>query len=707
MYPMSIAVIVNYAFYGFYVVSAQGNSFIATKNRNLTPLPLDPVDTAISDIEVLVSTTKIFKNRFSPSPNGGSQTSEVVPLVELVRGSEIDSTNIRASPFGFVGSVAEAYAKHHNLVIRPDDIWQAIISQFSMYVRARGEALRDVFVDFEGKKDLYLEVPGTMRTFQDWDIIPPAFLDLISDNVKDETIVEWFLPDFSTTLETDRVGAAAAAMCAFENYFTYTVGFVCGIPQITLKGNLQDWQNVRKRVDRLVEFDDGSGILTDTWVPMLRDILDEFVVSSSFGSTLNIDFWDQIMHSATLPYLGEKLSGWIITFAFFDQYGKKAHDSLQDASNFLNAPLATVTDMLPWGMMDSADVNPNVLSCPISIVDLDGEEYNSTLFVGQMSFEYSPDASNAQNNPAIDPNGINDILVITPRTDWAIVVDKNDEFLEMDGPHEPPEHDVFPALCVESRLDPVCERSPHRCVTSETAAPAPMPGIPGGCFSKTSLVIEKDKGPLQMKDIQIGDMIQSSHHTFSRIYSFGHQKADSYANFLQIHYSSKTLSGSIEITEDHLLLVNDLMVPASFARLGDRLSAAKEDVIVQKVSMVRRKGVYAPFTESGTIIVNGIIASNYVTLQSGSGSLKISGIDTGMHIHQLSHYFQGFHRAACKLRWSWCANEKYTDEGVSTWVDGNKDLFLFLLRNTTLAFVAATSTFLTMLSIWIIFKKKK
>eukprot|EP00546_Thalassionema_frauenfeldii_P018046 CAMPEP_0178899002 /NCGR_PEP_ID=MMETSP0786-20121207/2652_1 /TAXON_ID=186022 /ORGANISM="Thalassionema frauenfeldii, Strain CCMP 1798" /LENGTH=697 /DNA_ID=CAMNT_0020569799 /DNA_START=113 /DNA_END=2203 /DNA_ORIENTATION=- len=696
MYRWIIVAVAILPFYN--VVSAQGNTFIATKNRNLTPLPLDLVDTAISNIEVLVSTTKIFKERFSPN-NRGSTSKQVAPLVELVRGSEIDNSNnnVRASPFGFVGSVAEAYAKHHNLVIRPDDIWQAIISQFSMYVRARGEELRDVFVEFEGKEKLYFEVPGTMRTFQDWDIIPPAFLDLIADNVKDETIVDWFLPDFSTTLETDRVGAAAAAMCAFENYFTYTVGFVCGIPQITLQGTLQDWQNIRERVDRLVEFDDGSGILTDAWVPMLRDILDEFVLSISLGSTLNIDFWDQIMHSATLPYLGEKLSGWIITFSFFDEYGKQAHNTLQEASSFLNMPLETVADILPWGLMSSNDVNPNVLSCPISIVDLDGEKYNSTLFVGQMSFEYSPDISNAQNNPAIDPNGINNILAITPRTDWAIVVDKNDEFREFDDlPQRPP--DLFPALCVESRLDPICERLPDNCVTSETAAPAaPMPELSGGCFSKTSFVIEKEKGLVQMKELQIGDMIKSSHHTFSRIYSFGHQKDDSYANFLQIHYSSKTLSGSIEMTEDHLLLVNDSMIPASFVEVGDRLSAAEEDVMVEKIRVVRRKGVYAPFTESGTIVVNGIVASSYISLQSGSGSLKISGIDTGMNMHQLSHYFQCFHRAACKLRWSWCANEKYTDEGVSTWVDGNKDMFLFLLRNAT--FASSTLIFFTMLSV--------
>jgi hypothetical protein len=72
---------------------------------------------------------------------------------------------IRPSPYGFVGSVLEAFSKHQNLLIRPDDIWINILGQFSVYVNARAEELRDIFVDFEGQKQLEIRVDGTMRTF--------------------------------------------------------------------------------------------------------------------------------------------------------------------------------------------------------------------------------------------------------------------------------------------------------------------------------------------------------------------------------------------------------------------------------------------------------------------------------------------------------------------------------------------------------------
>jgi hypothetical protein len=47
-----------------------------------------------------------------------------------------------------------AYNKHLNLVIRPDDVWVAILTQFSAHVNAHSEKLRSLFVTFEGKKNL-------------------------------------------------------------------------------------------------------------------------------------------------------------------------------------------------------------------------------------------------------------------------------------------------------------------------------------------------------------------------------------------------------------------------------------------------------------------------------------------------------------------------------------------------------------------------
>ncbi|KAJ6526096.1 hypothetical protein B0H19DRAFT_1084701 [Mycena capillaripes] len=58
---------------------------------------------------------------------------------------------------GFVNTVMSAWGQHHAIVIRPDDVWLAIISQFGFYVNANAELLRANFVAHEGKKELVVD----------------------------------------------------------------------------------------------------------------------------------------------------------------------------------------------------------------------------------------------------------------------------------------------------------------------------------------------------------------------------------------------------------------------------------------------------------------------------------------------------------------------------------------------------------------------
>ncbi|KAI0828585.1 hypothetical protein BC628DRAFT_1363354 [Trametes gibbosa] len=45
--------------------------------------------------------------------------------------SKKDQPRLNAKSNGFVHTVLQAYADHHHLVIRPDDVWIAILSQLS------------------------------------------------------------------------------------------------------------------------------------------------------------------------------------------------------------------------------------------------------------------------------------------------------------------------------------------------------------------------------------------------------------------------------------------------------------------------------------------------------------------------------------------------------------------------------------------------
>ncbi len=75
-------------------------------------------------------------------------------------------------------------------------------------------------------------------------------------------------------------------MDAFEPYFEYSMGCVCGIPRVTLTGTVEDWQRMRSRVEVLATYD------LEWWISRVRPILDEFV-STAEGNP-NRAFWRAI-----------------------------------------------------------------------------------------------------------------------------------------------------------------------------------------------------------------------------------------------------------------------------------------------------------------------------------------------------------------------------------------------------------------------------
>ena len=52
----------------------------------------------------------------------------------------------------------KAYCNHYPIRIKPDDIWLLIVQCFSYQVNENSEKLRKYFVNFDGKKDLVINI---------------------------------------------------------------------------------------------------------------------------------------------------------------------------------------------------------------------------------------------------------------------------------------------------------------------------------------------------------------------------------------------------------------------------------------------------------------------------------------------------------------------------------------------------------------------
>lgn len=116
-----------------------------------------------------------------------------------------------------------------------------------------------------------------------------------------------------------------------------------------------------------------------------------------------------------------------------------------------------------------------------------------------------------------------------------------------------------------------------------------------------------------------------------------------------------------------------LAVPASSLIAGDTVLTQSGDLgAITKMENVTRRGIFAPFTMSGTIVVDGIVASSYVSLQEqGDGQLShklmLGGFEVPLTMQWMAHVVQAPHRLLCRLYWSFCQEETYTASGLSWW----------------------------------------
>lgn len=149
---------------------------------------------------------------------------------------------------GFIQTVLDCYRNHHKLVLRPDDIWIAIMVQWSIFVNSRAEELRHRFVNHNGTQELAVVIDSTQMhlTGRISEQVAHLMRDRILDRIK-ESERNWVVGRFSTTTVRDEIVGSITLMATMQRYFRYTGRIFCGIPEITLRGKVQDWQSILDR----------------------------------------------------------------------------------------------------------------------------------------------------------------------------------------------------------------------------------------------------------------------------------------------------------------------------------------------------------------------------------------------------------------------------------------------------------------------------
>lgn len=243
-----------------------------------------------------------------------------------------------------------------------------------------------------------------------------------------------------------------------------------------------------------------------------------------------------------------------------------------------------------------------------------------------------------------------------------------------------------------------CGNSPDPTPAPTSEGDTPAFGI---CFSGSSLVEVEHKGSVKMADLALGDVVRVGNNKFEPIYSFGHKDSTSSAEFLRI--TTEGSSTPLEISPDHMVAIEGgRYVPASLVKKGDMLLTVSEEVAtVTGIKSVVRKGVFAPFTASGSIVVNGIVASNYIAYQ-GSEYLKVGEMETPLSYQWIAHTFNSVHRLAVMFG---ITGETYSqgEEGVSHWVAMPHKMFSWLVEQNIVVSMSLIGLALPLFSLtWLI-----
>lgn len=295
------------------------------------------------------------------------------------------------SSSGLVSLLTKAYNEHHKLVLRPDDIWMAIMCQFTFFTNKYSKELQSVFVKHKDK--IELEIKNDMLTnVSDMSV---QMVDKMKEYFQDENFLGWILPDFSTTRYTDTTVFAMLMMGKLKKYFNYKFTLSCGLPEVTLLGTVKDWIELKIRALKLVKYEVPGTTYMSRWLELLIPVLNNFIESSK--GTPNLDWWNKVCHEYSDGSGPSYLTGWVTVFNVFSNEGDWLGDKHSDTYR-------SIKDS-EWSLVDTTDI-----ACGFTVFDVtidnNGDKFIAHMYSGCMG-------ADVKNNDTI-----------IPRLDYGVVREK-------------------------------------------------------------------------------------------------------------------------------------------------------------------------------------------------------------------------------------------------------------------------------------------
>ncbi|KAJ0313047.1 hypothetical protein Brms1b_007422 [Colletotrichum noveboracense] len=171
-------------------------------------------------------------------------------------------------------------------------------------------------------------------------------------------------------------------MGAMQNYFSYEAQLRCGLPSVTLQGDVADYEDILARLHKIEEFGDEP----KQFVKLMRPILEHMIMSFDTPDSPQVEvFWNKVATFHSRGSGGDHVSGWLGVFSFWSASGQTVMGSSGDWQ-------PSIVDGVPRMKVLMSEFAAGYASVPVIIIE-PGTTHHCTMSAGSIGIQAARDSS--------------------------------------------------------------------------------------------------------------------------------------------------------------------------------------------------------------------------------------------------------------------------------------------------------------------------
>ena len=190
-----------------------------------------------------------------------------------------------------------------------------------------------------------------------------------------------------------------------------------------------------------------------------------------------------------------------------------------------------------------------------------------------------------------------------------------------------------------------------------------------------------------MDSLEVGDRVLTGENKYEPVYAFGHINKDMMATYYQIqtNYETET-ENPLEMTGNHMLFIlnekgEQEVIRADNLKVFDKVvSANGEAQEVTWIKKIEKKGMYMPLTPGDEIIVSGLKASAYTSIDQEAPKVVSDVVTIAFSEQALSHWWMSPFRMLCMgVSSQFCGTSpsQRQETGILKWLVAGRDYAMF------------------------------